>query len=473
MTEVRTRFSPSPTGMIHLGNARAALFSALFASKNNGHFILRIEDTDAVRSEDKYVDSLKSDLHWLGVYWQEGPDVGGNYGPYWQSQRQDIYNRYYEELEVKKLIYPCFCTDQELNLARKLQLSRGHAPRYSGTCLKLSEHDIQKKLSEGKKPAWRFKVPKDAVIEYEDAVKGPQKFESNDIGDFIVRRADGTAPFLYCNAIDDAMMKVSHALRGEDHVANTPRQILILRALELTAPQYGHLSLIVGDDGAPLSKRHGSYSLNQLHEQGFLPIAIMNYLARLGHTCDAHELLPFELLSQHFYLDKLSRSPARFDASQLMYWQKTAIQSMDDATIWSWLGEDMLSQVPENKRQLFVHTVRANIEFPYDALEWAKIFFHELVHLDAEESSIVRASGEQFFVAAEQAVDSYGIDVNKITAEMKSTLGVSGKKLFMPLRIALTGRMHGPELIHVAELLGKDKMKHRFGAAFKLASINQ
>ncbi len=469
MKKIRTRFSPSPTGMIHLGNARAALFSALFAKKHRGVFILRIEDTDAVRSEERFVESLQQDLNWLGIDWQEGPGVDGPYGPYWQSQRQHIYAKYYQILEDQKLIYPCFCSDQELNLARKIQLSRGHAPRYSGTCLKLSAEDIQKKIAEGKKPAWRFKVPTDSPIEFEDTVKGFQQFQSNDMGDFIVRRADGTSPFLFCNAIDDAEMDVSHVLRGEDHLANTPRQILILKTLGLHTPLYGHLSLIVGDDGSPLSKRHGSFSLNQIHDQGFLPIAIMNYLARLGHTCDTQELLPFDELATHFNLEKLSVSPARFDVSQLMYWQKTAIQAMNIAMLWRWLGESVSCQVPQDKQQLFADTIRANIEFPEDALNWAKIFFHETVHMNEEEKQIIREAGEQFFVEAEQAVDKFDIDLPQILGEMKKTLGVSGKKLFMPLRVALTGKLHGPELVHIAELLGKNKMKHRLGAAFKMA----
>ena len=195
--KVRTRFSPSPTGMIHLGNARAALYSALYATKHHGTFILRIEDTDAERSEERFVEALEADLQWLGVHWQEGPGVDGAVGPYWQSQRQSIYATYYQQLEEKQLIYPCFCTDQELALARKLQQSRGQAPRYSGICKKLSLEEIQKRLAEGKKAAWRFAIPANTTIEFIDVVKGPQSFQSNDIGDFIVRRTDGTAPFYF------------------------------------------------------------------------------------------------------------------------------------------------------------------------------------------------------------------------------------------------------------------------------------
>jgi glutamyl-tRNA synthetase len=470
MSTIRTRFSPSPTGMIHLGNARAALFSDLFAAKNHGTFILRIEDTDAARSAEQYVEALQEDLHWLGVNWQEGPGVDGNYGPYWQSQRQGIYAKYYAILEEKKLIYPCFCSDQELQMARKLQLSRGQAPRYGGTCSKLSHEEIEKLLVSGKKPAWRFSVPIKKAIEFVDVVKGPQVFQSDDIGDFIVRRADGTAPFLFCNAIDDAMMKVSHVLRGEDHLANTPRQIMLLEALNLSIPHYGHLSLIVGEDGAPLSKRHGSSSVREMHDQGYLPLAVMNYLARLGHTCDAQELLDFDHLAPYFDIEKLSRSPARFDLSQLMYWQKLAVQQLDEENLWRWLGEPIQNQVPEAKRPLFAETVKANIEFPKDGNMWATIFFHENVHIEENELNVVREAGEQFFVEAEQAVEKYGIDLQKVLADMKATLGVSGKKLFMPLRIALTGKAHGPELQHIAQLLGPKKMQHRLGHAFQLAS---
>lgn len=470
---IRTRFSPSPTGMIHLGNARAALFSALYAAKHNGVFILRIEDTDAERSEIRFVESLEADLKWMGIHWQEGPCVQGPYGPYWQSQRQDIYAKYYQILEAGKQIYPCFCTDQELLLARKRQLSRGLPPRYTGTCRQLSAADIQQRLDEGKKPAWRFSVPLNQTIEFTDLVKGLQQFKTDAIGDFIVRRADGTAPFLFCNAIDDAMMVVSHVLRGEDHLTNTPRQIMLLKTLGLHVPHYGHLSLIVGDDGAPLSKRHGSFSVNELREHGYLPLAIMNYLARLGHTCDTQDLLPFEELARHFYLEKLSRSPARFDLTQLLFWQKTAVQAQDATAMWRWLGEHITNQVPEASRELFAETVKANIEFPHDAAMWAKIFFHETAHIDDTEVEIIREAGEQFFVEAEQAVDKFGIEFASVLAEMKKTLGVSGKKLFMPLRVALTGKTHGPELAHIAKLLGQKKLKHRLSQAFKLASKNK
>lgn len=465
--KVRTRFSPSPTGNIHLGNIRTALFSALYAKKHQGIFVLRIEDTDLERSKELYTEKLQEDLNWLGIHWQEGPKVDGNYGPYWQSQRAHFYQEYYQQLEELELIYPCFCSDQELNLSRKIQLSRGQAPRYAGTCLKLSKEDINARLEKGEKPAWRFKVLKGQNIDFVDLVKDLQQFKSDDIGDFIVRRQDGSSPFLFCNSVDDSLMEISHVVRGEDHISNTPRQLLILKALGLPYPQYAHLSMITGDDGSPLSKRHGSFSIIELREQGYLPIAIINYLARLGHACDSQALLPFDQLANHFNLEKISRSPARFDVNQLLFWQKQAIQALSHDELDRWLGESVLSQVPGAMHTLFIETVRGNIHFPKDALHWAKIFFHEIVNFSNEDKLVLVDAGEQYFVEAEQAFDRHGLNWHEVAEEIKSSLGVNGKKLFMPMRIALTGQKNGPELQAILQLLGLPKIKHRLGLAFK------
>lgn len=467
---VRTRFSPSPTGMIHIGNARAALFAALFAHKNKGVFLLRIEDTDAARSDEKYVEALQDDLKWMGISWNEGPGAGGEYGPYYQSMRADIYEKYYAILQENGLMYPCFCSDKELLLARKRQLANGKPPRYSGKCRNLSESDREKYIAEGKAPSWRFIVPNDEAVEFVDVVKGPQRFLTTDIGDFIIRRADGTSPFLFCNAIDDASMQVTHVLRGEDHISNTPRQLLILKALGLHLPSYGHLSLIVGDDGAPLSKRHGSCSVADIKGQGYLPLAILNYLSRLGHVCDTQDLLDFTHMADHFYLEKLSKSPAKFDFTQLNYWQKNAVQALSEDEMWRWLGERVSGQVPLDKQSQFIQTVKANVEFPDDALAWAKIIFHDTVNFDDDCAGVIREAGEQYFVEAEEAVNKHGVDIKSAINEIKEKLNISGKKLFMPMRVALTGRKHGPEMPAIAEILGVEKMQHRLSHAFKAAS---
>jgi glutamyl-tRNA synthetase len=465
---IKTRFSPSPTGMLHLGNVRTGLFSALYAKGNNGNFILRIEDTDATRSEHKYAEILQDDLQWLGITWQEGPGVGGPQEPYWQSQRHGIYAELYQKLEDKNLAYPCFCSEQELAMTRKIQLSRGKPPRYAGTCSALSKEEVMTRISAGKQPALRFRVPTNTVIEFNDLAKGPQRFNSDDIGDFIIRRAEGTSSFMFCNAIDDSLMGVTHVLRGEDHLTNTPRQLMILQASEMTAPRYGHFSLILGDDGSPLSKRHGSFSLHDLREQGYLPKALINYLARISHTYDELKLMDLNTLAANFNLERLGRSASRFDRSQLLHWQKEVVMAMSVEDCWEWLGEDIKNSVPEQYRNLFIETVKPNIHFPSEAAEWAAIFFNNDLDFDTEELAILKEAGENFFSTAEQAVVAHGADLKTIMDNLKEKLNVTGKRLFMPVRIALTGQLHGPELVQIVGLLGKDKMQQRFASALSL-----
>ncbi|MES2218497.1 MAG: glutamate--tRNA ligase [Pseudomonadota bacterium] len=465
---IKTRFSPSPTGMLHLGNVRAALFSALYATQNTGHFILRIEDTDALRSEHTYAELLQDDLKWLGLNWQEGPGVGGPQGPYWQSERREVYAQYYQRLEDNNQAYPCFCSEQELALSRKLQLSRGKPPRYAGTCSALDKAEVINRINDGKKPALRFRVPTNKVIEFVDLAKGLQHFNSDDIGDFIIRRAEGTASFMFCNAIDDSLMQVTHVLRGEDHLTNTPRQLMILQALSMTTPQYGHLSLILGDDGAPLSKRHGSFSLHDLREQGYLPTAILNYLSRLSHTFDEQKLMDYATLAANFNLERMSRAAARFDRSQLLHWQKEAIMALNHEQLWQWLGEDVQKSVPPQFKDLFIETVRPNVYFPFEAEDWARIFFNNGLEIDTEKLAVLKDAGEKFFTTAELAVATHGADLKMILENLKEQLNISGKRLFMPVRIALTGQLHGPELLQIVGLLGKDKMQQRFAHALSL-----
>ena len=468
---IRTRFSPSPTGMIHLGNARAALFSALFSTKSNGAFLLRIEDTDAARSEQKFSDQLQDDLHWLGIHWQEGPGVGGPHGPYFQSQRQEIYNRYYQKLEQENLAYPCFCSDAQLAINRKLQLSKGKPPRYLGTCRRLTAEEVANKVAQGEKPTLRFRVPENTKIEFTDLVKGLQHFNSDDIGDFIIRRADRSASFLFCNAIDDSLMEISHVIRGEDHLANTPRQLMILKSLAMNAPLYGHLSMITGDDGSPLSKRHGSFGLNDFRQQGFLNQAILNYLARLSHAYDQQELLTFSQLAENFHFEKLSRAPARFDKNQLQHWQKEAVMKLDNAAVWQWLGADLQERVPVASRDLFAQVMRQNVLFPSDANKWADVFFGESLPFSPEHLQVLQQAGHAFFVAAKKVSDQHGHDLKAILQDLKTTLNVSGKNLFMPVRIALTGEQHGPELPQIGNLLGAGKIQQRFLQAAELVKM--
>jgi glutamyl-tRNA synthetase len=435
---VITRFAPSPTGSLHLGNARTAFFSHLWARKSAGRFILRIEDTDVERSQARFRDQLMVDLGWLGLDWDEGPDIGGPSAPYSQSERGAFYRNLFTELETSGRAYPCYCTAEDLELSRKLQQMAGKPPRYAGTCRNLSSAERAARQARGLRPTLRFAVPDDAVVEYDDLVHGPQKFAAADIGDFIVRRADGTPAFFFCNAVDDAMMGVTHVLRGDDHLTNTPRQLMLLDALQLRRPGYGHVGLLVGADGAPLSKRHGSTSVDEFRERGFLSPAILNHLFHLGHASDVDRWLAPADMPAHFRPEHLGRAPARFDESQLMHWQKEALQRMSTAEIRAWLGSD---EPPE-----FIDLVRHNIVLPADAAPWAAVVHGELPPLGPAERRVVADAGPAFFSAAAEALNQTGTDLKQLTKILKERTGRKGADLFMPLRVALTGQAHGPEL---------------------------
>lgn len=458
---MKTRFCPSPTGYLHLGNVRTALFSALLAKHLKGHFLLRIEDTDKTRSDDVFTRALIEDLQWLGLHWQEGAEVGGNAGPYYQSQRQPIYDRYYEQLIASKMAYPCFCTEEQLTLQRTLQQKAGKPPRYSGVCRSLSEADVKAKIDAGLKPTLRFAIPENQIIQFTDIVRGEQKFNSSDLGDFVIRRTDGTAPFMYGNAIDDALMGVTHVLRGEDHLTNTPRQIAILMALQLSVPEYGHIALIVGNDGAPLSKRHGSRSLRTLREEGFLPMALVNYLARLGHYYGHDTFLSLDELSAQFKMTALAKSPAKYNEQQLLFWQTQTIMQLSDDAFWQWVGESTKALVPNDKKALFISTIKPNVQFPQDVKVWAESLFGEL-EWTTEQQAVIQSAGKDYFVEAIHALELHGANAEKITTHLKEKLGIKGKALFMPLRIALTGHEHGPDLAVLLSLISPQTMKRRF-----------
>jgi nondiscriminating glutamyl-tRNA synthetase len=261
-----TRFAPSPSGNLHLGNARTALFSFLLARRAGGRFVLRIEDTDASRSTEEFCRNQQEDLTWMGLDWDAGPGREDERGPYRQSQRIALYAQHFVTLEGRGRVYECFCTPLELEISRKSQLAAGRPPRYAGTCAHLSAAQRAAKRASGLAPTLRFRVPAGERVEFTDFVRGAQSFLSDDIGDFIVRRADGSAAFFFSNAVDDAAMGITHVLRAEDHLSNSPRQILILQALNLPVPHYGHMALVVGPDGAKLSKRHGATTVHEYRE---------------------------------------------------------------------------------------------------------------------------------------------------------------------------------------------------------------
>lgn len=460
---VVTRFAPSPTGPIHLGNARTALFNWLLARGTGGRFILRVEDTDTERCRPEHAEALMDDLRWLGLGWDAGPDRSDSAGPYCQSQRLRLYTDYFARLEAGGRAYPCYCTQEELEAARRAQRARGEPPRYPGRCRNLSADDRERLEAEGREPSLRFRV-ESGEIAFDDLVRGPQTFRGEEIGDFIIRRSDGTPAFFFGNAVDDALMGVTRVLRGEDHLTNTPRQLLLLHALDLDAPRYGHISLLTGDDGAPLSKRNGSRSVAELREAGCLPLAVANYLARLGHHLEAGDLFSLDGLAERFDPEGLSRSPARFDPRQLDHWQGEAVRAAPPWELWGWLAPALATEVPADRRDEWLAAVRPNIERPADGELWARVCFGE-PEPDREAAALIAEADPALWPAAEKALEGHGTDHGAVAEAIKAGTGLKGKALFKPLRAALTGRASGPELAALLPLIGRERALSRIRQA--------
>ena len=396
----------------------------------------------------------------LELDWQEGEAAGGAAAPYRQSQRSAVYDKYLTQLETQGKVYPCFCTALELEVSRKVQAAASKPPRYSGKCAHLKADEAAQKKADGMPYTLRFRMPKSTVLTFDDVVRGPQKFPSEDIGDFIIRRSDGSFAFFFVNAVDDALMGVTHVLRGEDHLTNTPRQIALLQAMELPIPTYGHISLIVDAHGAPLSKRGGSLSVQELREMGYFPIAVNNYLARLGHHFVETELMDLDALSAAFDQSHLGRAPARYDRSQLDYWQAQAVQKIDDAQLITWLAPALQGLVPEAILTDFARAVRANIVFPHEARLWAEAVFAEALPLSDDARLVLESTSSDLFRAAVDAL-SEDMDFKAFAARVKQTSGASGKGLFLPLRAALTGQTFGPEMPALYRLIGYERARHR------------
>lgn len=468
-----TRFAPSPTGRLHVGNARTALFNALLARHADGEMILRIEDTDVERSDAAHEAELINELRWMGIDWTQGPDCGGAHAPYRQSERGDVYAGYYETLLENGLAYYCFCSAEQLKLTRKAQLAAGQPPRYPGTCANLSAEEVKARVAAGGNPTLRFRVPKGQVVHFDDLVHGAQEYRSDEIGDFIIRRADGTPSFFFSNAVDDALMGVTHALRGEDHLGNTPRQQMLLEALGLRVPGYGHFALVQDTDGGPLSKRLGSLGIADLRADGYLPLAVANYLARLGHSYAEEKFRNLDELAADFDPKRFGRAPAKYDPDQLDYWQKQAVHRLDDESFARWLAEHdagglLATLVPDGQRELFMATIKDNVVFPRDGLALAENLMAENAEpLPAAREAILE-SGKEFFATAMEILPDED-DFRSFAKAVGAATGRKGKPLFMPLRAALTRMDHGPEMARVFELLGKSVMLDRLARARDLA----
>ncbi len=470
---MRVRFAPSPTGQLHVGNARTALFNWLLAKGGGGTFVLRIEDTDVERSTAASEAAIVDDLRWLGLDWNEGPDLGGPSGPYRQSERLHLYESYANELIEAGHAYHCFCTREQLDAERQSAIASGQPARYSGRCRSVTREAAETRIAAGERPALRFRIPDNREVVFDDAVRGQVRFHTEVIGDPIIVRADGTAAYNFAVVIDDALMAITHVIRGEDHISNTPRQLLLYEALGFAPPIFAHLALVLGPDHSPLSKRHGATSVVEFRNKGYLPEALVNYLALIGWSPrsassesraggDESELLPLDELARRFSLDKVGLSAGVFDEEKLAWANRhylklaaprriaelsipyfaaagvpltsgeAALDFLASVVPIASMSVDRLDQIPARLAFLFDYDPRRLADDPATRDEIRGEGARQVVAALAEVlTSAPRLDRERFRAAAN---------------EVRARTGQKGKALFHPIRLALTGRSEGPEL---------------------------
>ena len=468
----RVRFAPSPTGELHVGNARTALFNWMFARHHKGRFILRIEDTDESRSVLSYQINLLDDLKWLGLSWDEGPEKGGAYGPYKQSERLDIYKSHLQKLIDADRVYPCYCTEEELEEERQSLILSKRMPRYMGKCRNLTAEERAALAASGRKPSYRFRVP-DESVSFDDLIRGPVKFESEAMGDFIIVRSNGMPAYNFAVVIDDHLMAMTHVIRGEDHLSNTALQVMLYRAFGFEPPVFAHHCLILGKDHAKLSKRHGSVSVSEFRRQGFLPEALLNYLGLLGSSfADGREVLSQSEMVDAFSLSRASKSGAVFDEDKLRWLNAIYIRNCTTTDLLEKLepflreaGYRTAALDPQWLRRV-IETVKDELTTLADVDSHIDLFFDDRYKLSSEArqildsesaQTVIRYFGEFLEHAAGPAEDLYVAAIKY--AREKS--GVKGRDLFMPVRAKLTGKVKGPELDRVFAILGKDSALQR------------
>ncbi|MEW4221911.1 glutamate--tRNA ligase [Rossellomorea marisflavi] len=476
--EVRVRYAPSPTGHLHIGNARTALFNYLYARSVGGKFIIRIEDTDKKRNIEGGEESQLKYLQWLGIDWDESVDKEGEYGPYRQSERNHIYEQYLNELLESGKAYKCYCTEEELEAEREAQSASGQMPRYSGKCRNLTAEEQEKLAAEGRQPSIRFRVPEGRVFSFNDIVKDEVSFESDGIGDFVIAKKDGTPTYNFAVAVDDYLMKISHVLRGEDHISNTPKQLMIFDALGWEPPVFGHMTLIVNESRKKLSKRDESIIqfIEQYEALGYLPEALFNFIALLGWSPKGEdELFSREEFIKIFDPERLSTSSALFDNQKLTWMNNQYMKALDLDQVVA-LAEPHLIKAgkisgnPTAEEHEWVRRVvglyQEQMSFGAEIVELSEMFFKDDLEYDAEAKAVLDEEEVpevlRAFLEEIEALETYeAAEIKKSIKNVQKSTGHKGKKLFMPIRVAVTGQTHGPELPNAIELLGKDKVKLR------------
>lgn len=472
MTNPRVRIAPSPTGNLHVGTARTALFNYLFAKKTEGKFILRIEDTDLERSKQEYVQNIFDSLKSLGLNWDEGPDVGGEYGPYVQSERLDLYKEKAEELVDKGLAYYCYCTQEELEAEKEQARQNKLTDVYSKKCANLNEDQVQQYINEGRKPSLRFRMPEKELI-IKDIIRGEVKIDTSLIGDYVILKSNGTPTYNFAVVIDDMSMKISHVIRGEDHISNTPRQIVLFDAFNYPVPEFAHVGMILAPDKSKLSKRHGATAVSEFIENGYMPEAFVNFLALLGWSApDGEEILALDKIIQAFDLERVSHSAAVFDKDKLnwmngMYIRDLPIQESVERCK-KYMTQYDLSRYTDEKIEIMIGAVREPFTVLADVTNAVSYFFNDTIEISEEvkEAALtgehVKDVLEKFMAFTEEADLENLEELNERFKDFRKSLKpLKPKFIMMPIRAVLTGQLHGADLNKCLHILGKDAIKKR------------
>ena len=507
--EVRTRLAPSPTGFLHIGTARTALFNYLFAKKNQGSFILRIEDTDVERSNPKFEQDIVDNLKWLGIDWQEGPGRGGDFGPYRQSERLDIYSEYLEKLLKKGKAYQCFCSEEELGAQRQYAISQGIPWIYNGKCRQLSKKEVDKNVAQGKPSIIRFKTPIKKV-EFHDLIRGKVEFDTTLIGDFAIAKGISIPLYNFAVVIDDFEMRVSHVIRGEDHISNTPKQILIQEALDLPQPQYAHLPLILGPDRAKLSKRHGAVSIAEYRKIGYLPETLVNFMAFLGwNPGTEREIYSMPSLIKEFSLERVQKSGAIFNIKRLdflngFYIRQKSPEKLTELCLPYLIETQLITpefktdqyppgyggmeitqtyKILETKEQVNFNYLKKIVLLHQERLkklseisELTDYFFKDKLEYDKNllkwkemrDSAIANSLDKLEKIFSEiESKDWVKENLEKAVMSEAEKTGDRGELLW-PFRAALTGKSSSAGPFEIAEILGKQKTLKRIKEAKNL-----
>ncbi|MCL5038087.1 MAG: glutamate--tRNA ligase [Chloroflexi bacterium] len=479
MENIRVRFAPSPTGYLHIGGARTALFNWLFARSTGGRFILRIEDTDIKRGLEDSEKKIIDDLKWLGLDWDEGPDKGGEYGPYRQTERLELYNSKVNYLLEKGLAYKCYCTEEELKARREEALARKETPRYDGRCRDLTEEEQARLSGEGREPTIRFKVPP-GVIVINDMVKGEVSFDAGLIGDFVLMKSNGIPSYNFAVVVDDSGMKISHVMRGDEHLINTPRQVMLFVALGEKPPEYGHVSMILAPDHTKLSKRHGTTSVSEFRDQGYHPAALVNYLALLGWSPPGdREIFTLQELVENFDPARLAKNPAIYDKIKLTWLSGQYIKNEPAEKIFEscapYIAASglMSGQELEARRDFIISAielVKDGLNTYEDSVKLLRPLISPPGEFTPEAENAVKEGAALLKSLIEKLSGLGTMDAEKfklILSELKNETGFKGKQLYMPIRSALIGEVHGPDLAASAALLGPYEIKKRVVSALE------